>query len=153
MDILQSLLWIAVLGSVLVGPLLVLRWMSDWTKLEELYRASDVGDRISRGSFRWVRSTFGWVRVGLCVDLYEEGVWMRMHFPANLITRPILLPWKAVRFRHLSTVLFARRVELSVDGYSKRIRFFGDPSGALIQELQRREPNNALQPTCEDARG
>lgn len=156
MDILNALAWIAVLAAVLALPTFLLRWLSGWPVLEQLYGNRIAAHSISRGSFCWVRSRFGWVRVGLCVEFYDDGLWMRMHFPVNLITSPVMLPWTAVHLNPLRSVLLARRVELRVDGFSKPIRFIGDPSGALLQRYEKNcsteEPSRSMRATCEDAR-
>lgn len=136
---LNALGWIAVLAAVLITPTLLLRWLSGWAFLEQLYGKLSAAHSVSRGSFRWVRSRFGWVRVGLCVELYDEGLWMRMHFPANLITSPVMLPWNAVQLNPLRPVFLARRVELRVDGFPKAILFIGDPSGALLQRYEKQQ--------------
>jgi hypothetical protein len=155
-DILSEVLLIAVLAAMLLAPIFLLRWMSGWAGLEQLYGRNDATPSFSRGSFRRVRSRIGWVSVGLCVELYDEGLWMHMRFPAKLITTPVLLPWSAIHLTALRSILLARRVELRVDGFSKVIRFVGDPSGALLQRSQRRgrieEPNDAPQATREDGR-
>ena len=92
MEIINAVVWIAVLAAVLTTPTFLLRWLSGWSVLEQLCGKRIAALSISHGSFRWVRGRFGWVRVGLCVELYDDGLWMRMHFPANLITSPASTP-------------------------------------------------------------
>jgi hypothetical protein len=155
-DILNAVLLIAVPAAVIAAPVFLLRLMSGWAGFEQLYGTNVATPSISRGSFRWVRSRIGWVHVGLRVELYDEGLWMRMHFPGNLIATPLLLPWSAIHLTALETIFLARRVELRVDGISKVIRFVGDPSGALLQRSQQRgrieKANNALQATRDEDR-
>jgi hypothetical protein len=152
----SSFLWPVSLFAFLVGSVLLHHWVSGWRYLEDKYAAPHGQRPIAQHSFRWVRGKLGFARTGLSVDLSDEGIWLRMSFPASLLARPVVVPWHTIRTKRLHSFLFVLRAEVRVVGYPWAIRFFGGPSSLLIEESERRglmtESNNALQSTCEDTR-
>lgn len=152
MEYVDPILWLFLLGALLAFGFAIPRWTTRWWLLERQYRTDGDVQSISVHSFRWVSARFGLAGVTLSVEIHGRGLWMQMPFPASIISKPVFVPWHRMRIDALRPVAGIRRTEVTVEGYPRPIRFFGDPSEALLTRKLEVEPSKTLQATRDDTR-
>lgn len=119
------------------GPAVATRWMTGWGALERRYRDKNgkAKRRISQGSFRWVgcRPRFG--VIGVAIELYPDGLWLRTGFPFTLLLRPVLIPWRCLAVTRQFKVSMLSTTTFSVADVPFRLGIGGRAGQRIAQFL------------------
>ncbi|SHH19355.1 hypothetical protein [Massilia sp. CF038] len=106
-------------------------WITGWRELRALYPAPKPETRmISNGSYRWLYVGMKWGRLGVALECYPEGLWLRPAFPANLVMWPVLVPWHDLQRTDHHMFGYAR-IALTVRGLKFKLRFSGQAAQAI----------------------
>jgi hypothetical protein len=101
-------------GSLFIGWLFLMRWLSGWVQLETRFKCSKDGlnGQISRGSFRWVTCPIRFTRLILAIELYPAFLWLSPGFPLNVVMKAICIPWDEVDRTVMKRTLLGTKVAI-----------------------------------------
>jgi hypothetical protein len=115
-----------VAGIIFGGQIFLIRYLTAWPKLANVYARNAPLNAISKGSYRWVPCKIGWVAITVSIEIYPAGLWVKPGFPLIFVMPSVYLPWDNIDVISSKKRIFTRQIVLQIANFARALTIIGN---------------------------
>ena len=124
------------LGFIAIcGPILIYIYLTKWRSLTSRYEYKNTTRLFSEGSFLWVGLRLPLTTIGVSVEVYPQGLWLKPGMPYSRLLPEILIPWKKIKLVRTKSTFFGTSNAFAIEGYGGLIKISGAAGKAIANKV------------------